>query len=420
MTQHRYAMATVGISACSTVAMIGAVVHLLSAEEQGVFFTLHSLASFISIADFGLVYASLQTAARLKGVGDGGALLSLRRLVFKWALALSFFAAVCVFYLGIRIIPTGNPAWHQVWMMLIPIVIASQISMPLIAWREGAGEIVQAWRLRAIVELASGMAVVATLWSGFGMYSLLAMWLVRSLLAASWAMLSPIKHEDEGEFSFLRWMDEVWPFQWRIGVSALSGYLIFRSFAPLVMMEQGPVLAGQFGIAVLLMNGIIAFSTAWPLSQTATYGAMFASGRGEEVSRMLPRLLFRSTGLCFFAVVIFSVFMFLLPAIDQKLSDRLLHPEVMTIMMLAAIVHHMVATMAVPLRAEGREPFMWVSLFGGILLSGAVWYAARYGTSIDIAWANLFCAAIGIPIAIILYRSRVTVWVRNRSFQHQR
>jgi len=80
--------------------------------------------------------------------------------------------------------------------------------------------------------------------------------LAKAIVAAVWLWLGDaLKMESETPaFSSKRWMSEVWPFQWKIGLSMLSGFLIFRAFSPLILIEKGPVLAGQFGLTFSVMN----------------------------------------------------------------------------------------------------------------------------------------------------------------------
>jgi hypothetical protein len=201
-------------------------------------------------------------------------------------------------------------------------------------------------------------------------------------------------------------MTEVWPFQWKMGLSGLSGFLIFRAFTPIVLLEKGPVLAGQFGLAVAIMNLLIAISSAWPLSQAARYSAMHGAGQFTEARREFPVMLWSSTGASAVAVAVLSIVLWQARESGLTFALRLPEPATTALILSAAVVHHFVACFAVFLRSEGREPLLVPSVAGGAFTAAVIWLTAHFFGLRDIAIVNLGCALVGIPIVLVLLRSR--------------
>lgn len=391
----------------------------LTSAEQGFFFTFLSFATLIQLADFGLSYATLQTASHFIGTSRASELPALASFVFRWNIVFTMVATAVVFSMGYGVFSFSAVAsandieWDLPWKWLMLSVFVNQLAAPGIALCEGSGKIKQVWRLRLIQEWVAGGLCLLALISGLALASLALMWGGRALVAIIWLLfVERLSYGTRGKTYTLRqWMDEVWPFQWKIGLSYLAGYLIFRIFPPVILFEKGPVLAGQFSIAITMMNMLLSFTSAWPMSQAAYYGTLIASGRFSEVRTHLPGMLGASTMLAVVMAAAMSTVLWVINNLGMEFAQRITDPGTTAIILAAAIAHHVVVCFAMPLRAERREPFLFVSVVGGIATAIAIWLAARYGTARDIALVNLVCAFIGIPIAYYLFRARSQVWM---------
>lgn len=390
---------------------------MLSAVEQGFFFAFISFAALVQLSDFGLSYATMQTASHLAGAGRSGEFAAFSARAVRWNLVVATVVAPLVATVGWLVLSTGERSvaeqvsWQAPWGALMLAVFLAQLTVPRIAFREGIGEIEQMWRLRLVQEWASGLACLLALALGMGLGSLAVLWGARALVAVIGLAMRPRRDEVvNAGYPFRRWMTEVWPFQWKIGLSVLSGYLIFRAFPVLVLIEQGPVLAGQFGMSAAMMTVLLAITSAWPLSRAARYGAWIAGGRFGRLRAELPNLIAASTALSVILVATLSGLVWIADAAGIAFAARLTDPVTTAIMLATATLHHVVACFAIPLRAERREPFLWISLFGGSITALIIWLAARYGSPLDIALAYLGCTAAGLVIAYHLFRRRIAQW----------
>lgn len=407
------AMASTGSGGVALLAIAWLAARRLTTAELGFFFSFLSFGALIQLGDFGLSYATLQAAGGLAGSGRGHELASLERRVVKWNILATAIAAALVALLGWATfssqLSTSTVAWRSAWFAYLGAVIASQLTMPRISLREGGGRIEQMWTLRLVQELTGGASCLIALHAGAGLYSLAAYAGMRALVAAGWLTFGDPLHHDAGvpHYTIERWMAEVWPFQWKIALSGLSGFLIFRSFSPIVLFEKGPVAAGQFGLAISFMNLLIAVTTAWPLSHAAHYAALNASGGHSELRRSFPTMLWPSTA---FSVVATAILVAgLAEARRMGISVALRLPDMTTtiIILSMAVIHHFVACFAVFLRSEGREPLLIASVAGSIGTVAIVWATAHVGSLRDVAIADFLCTMVGIPVVLFLFRSRI-------------
>lgn len=386
----------------------------LTGTDLGYFFSFLSFGALIQLADFGLSYAALQTAGHLAGTDRLHELPGLAKRVAAWNLFATCLATAAVAALGVVVFPgpDSDPAvlWQRPWAGYLLAVFANQLTIPRLALREGGGKVSQVWAVRLVQEWAAGLACLIALQVGAGLWSLSIFVGARALVATLWLVGGDPLPAVEGAppFSLDRWMSEVWPFQWKIGLSFLSGFLIFRAFTPIVFYENGPVAAGQFGLAISMMNLLISVSSAWPMSQAARYAALNAGGRFGELRREFPVMLWASTALAAVATVTLSVALWQARRFGFAIALSLPDPYTTAVVLATAVIHHFVVCFAVYLRAEGREPLLVASVGGGVFTATAIWLTAHFATLRDVAMVNLGCAIIGIPIVLFLSRGRMS------------
>jgi len=409
------AMASTSAAGILLLAIAWLATRRLSSSELGFFFSFLSFGAFVRLADFGLASASLLMGGRLAGTGRLSELGSVAVRVRRWSLVSSTLATGTAGLLGWVIFSSTHAregpsavSWRGPWAAYLIAVLVNEVTIAQISLREGGGRVTAMWRLRLLQEWISGAVCLGALYVGGGLWSL-------SLFAATRAASAIVGiaftassggERNEPAYPMRRWMKEVWPFQWKMGMSGLSGFLIFRAFTPIVMLEKGPVTAGEFGLAVALMNLLLTASSAWPLSQTAHYAAMMAARRFRELRGEFPRLLWLSSLLSASAAI--SAILVLQWARHFGLPFANHFPDLETTALLtaAAVVHHVVACIAMYLRAEGREPFLIPSVIGSIVTAAAIWAAAHFGRPSTIGVTYLVCTVAGLAVAVLLLRAQ--------------
>jgi len=379
----------------------------LSVDEQGFFFVFLSFGALLQLGDFGLSYAALQSASHFKAIEDNAGLAALRIRAAQINMISLSGTAVLVGVLGAVIFSSSGSGrdWLGPWLFFVASAWAAHIYNVEIALIEGGRSSIEAWRFRLVQEALSGCVFIAALIGGARLWSLGIYGITRAALATLWLLRARFRvaHCPQHEAQF-EWAKEVWPFQWRIGLSALSGFLIFQAFNPIVMVEQDPSAAGKFGMSLAIMNMLLLVTTAWPISQAARYVTLIGQKDLRAAKHAFSRMLIMSSA---FAASLAGGVYFALWWASYKglpLADRASDMATTGLLLIAALVHHAVHCFAVILRAERREPLLPISVGGGVITVFLVWVLARYGNIYHIAVAYLACTVVGMLVVLWYYK----------------
>jgi hypothetical protein len=181
------------------------------------------------------------------------------------------------------------------------------------------------------------------------------------------------------------WFDEIWPFQWRIAVSWLSGYFIFQLFNPVIFRYWGPVPAGRMGLSVSLTMGILTLGISWVNTKAPRFGVLIAQRRFEELDRLYFASLYRAIAIVVAANLLLLVGVVYFSVIGNKLSLRVLDPWPLACLMGASIVNVSIFAQALYLRAHKREPFLGLSVVTGLCTTATTFIFGKWYGSAGVA-----------------------------------
>jgi hypothetical protein len=387
----------------------------LDEPTQGLFFVFLSLGVLFQLAEFGLTYSVLQISALLSSRRNDSDLRSLSASAHRVNGTLIGIAIIAVGLLGFALFinssrnPLEPDIWLPPWLTYVAACAANQVSSLKIALLEGRRRAPDAWGIRFFQEAVAGLTLLVALLLGLGLWSPAAGAAVRA--TAGLALTRLVDRSEAGSKpvvgSSFDWYRRVWPFQWRIGLSAISGFLIFQAVNPIVLVTQGAELAGKVGVVVAIMNMLVSITSVWPLSQATHLGHLLETRQLQRAQRLFRSVLVRSTALSAFAATITWVLIYLARLLQLPLSERIASNGTVASFLVAAVAHHTMQCFAVTLRAEGREPLLAASVVGGVVNLLAVWLTARFGEPLHIGLAVMACAIAGLPIGIVLYRGQV-------------
>lgn len=384
---------------------------ILTPVEQGFFFALMSVGALAQVGDFGLCYAVLQKSSHLKPLPEGNA-DPLYRQVRLWSLRVTALSTSAIVITGAISLSLSDDATRLTFDSLF-VAIASlaalfcgQAAAPLLALREGRGQVTGAWRKRMLQEWSGGTACVIALCIGAGTYSIAMYWIGRTAVVLPLLFSKTKETPDTG----ISWRNEIWPFQWRIGLSNLSGFFIFRATTLVVIAEQGAVEAGRYGLALAAMNMMLAVTAAWPGSAATRLGQLIAAGQPLVAAREAKTIRHKSTAFAACAALAAWALFALASKHDLEMARRMADPVTLALILATGLVHHIVSTQAVLLRAQIREPLLTISIVGGIANLTCACIAAHYGPPSAIAATSLACALIGLMVSGRLLAAQCKTW----------
>jgi hypothetical protein len=167
----------------------------------------------------------------------------------------------------------------------------------------------------------------------------------------------------------MNWRQEIWPFQWRIALSWISGYLAFQLFSPLLFVTYGPVAAGQMGMSLQIIGAMNGAAMAWITTKAPTYGNLIAQKRFIELNALFNRGLIQSFSFLLIGVFLALTILSFIEINFPNYAHRILSFPLMTILCVTALVNHVVGAQGAYLRAYKRDPFMVLSVISGVAIA---------------------------------------------------
>ena len=155
---------------------------------------------------------------------------------------------------------------------------------------------------------------------------------------------------------------EVWPYQWKIALSWISGYFLYQLFTPVVFSILGPAEAGKLGIALSTVGALSSVVSSWTISKAAQVATIYSSNLTSDVRSTFYKMLISSISaaiiLCISAGTQFQIVHTNFPEMKDKLPDM----SVLIILFTGVILNQYVAVTAIFARATKREPFLIPSI----------------------------------------------------------
>ena len=400
-----------------TVALIA---RFLSPAEQGYYYTFGSLVALQIVFELGFSYVILQLAsherAELTISSDyeiSGAHIAHARLASVMQKSVRWYSVAAV-SMAAALLPAGfyffsthqhagqTVSWQLPWCSAALMAALNFQLDPFLSFLEGCGYVPEIARLRLMQSVTGSLLAWAVLMSHHGLFAPSMMLFGMASTSLLWLtgkqklLLGLLRHQ--AGTHRIRWIQEVWPFQWRIAVSWLSGYFLFWIFNPVLFAFRGPVEAGKMGMSLSLANAIQAIAVSWVSTKSAPFGTLIARKEYRRLDQAFFQALWQS-----FAVSLAGALAAWLGCVYLNLrhfsfAQRLLDPLSLGILLLYMIVNVIISAEAYYLRAHKQEVFFVNSLVGAVAVTVCTFiFGRRYG-------------AIGIVVSTCLLNWGGLVW----------
>jgi hypothetical protein len=361
----------------------------LSPAEQGYYYTFSSLVALQVVFELGFSFVILQLAAHESAhlrfenqgaiFGDPVAhsrLASVLQKTVRWYSAAAFLMAALLLPAGFQFFSTHRQAdlsvpWRLPW---VAVVLAATLTFqmdPVFSFLEGCGLVPQVARMRFTQAISGGVMAWTALALGHGLFAPALIITGQAAAGAAFLfsqrrlLLPLLRHNTAG--NVVGWRNEIWPFQWRIAISWISGYFVFQLFNPVLFAYRGPAEAGKMGMSLNIASGLSAVALAWMNTKASPFGRMIAHAEYDLLDQLFFRTLWQS------ALLLTAGGMTLLLCLVEvsrrfpNLAERVLSPPTFGILLATVLCNYIVVSEAIYLRAHKREPFMALSVAVGVL-----------------------------------------------------
>ena len=273
-------------------------------------------------------------------------------------------------------------AWQGAWWLIAVSAAGSLAINPAWALLEGCNRVAIIAQFRFWSTLASFGVNAVALVLGAGIYasaigSLCGLLFSVGYLLIRWrAFLGQfLGQPEQGQVS---WKHEIWPLQWRIAVSSLSGYFIFDIINPIAFYFCGAVEAGRWGMSFQLVRMIGNVAWTWVYTKAPRFGMLVAARAWGELDSLWRRSTLQAFVVC---VLGEALFLGMIPFVGNflpKIPARLAPFGVNVWLAGAAIVQLLTYAMATELRAHKRDPYMWLAVANAVVSVGLILPLTRY------------------------------------------
>jgi hypothetical protein len=415
------------VSILGSIGTVLLIVRFLSPIEQGYYYTLLSLVALQLVFELGFSFVIQQLAAHecvhleLKEGGEvRGDPVAHARLASTLQLSVRWYTMAAV-VMGLLLAPLGiiffarhaavdmtHVEWQGPWLAAIAASMAGLWCMPLYAFIEGCGQV----RAVAAMRLRQSLAGMVLAWTAMllhqGLYApalVIAGQVAVGLffLATHRRLLTGLLRHPVCDTSIC-WISEVWPFQWRIGVSSMCAYFTMQIFIPILLALRGPVEAGQMGMSLSITGYMTSLVLPWTSTKATPFGRLIAERKFQGLDRLFLRTLGQS--LTVFVLIAFAADLgaALLTTAAPRLAVRMVSPELFAMLVLAAGAKCVVQSLGTLLRSFKREPFLAQSLaVASITLALAGLTASRWGnTGVTFSYLAV-TLGIALPSALTIF-----------------
>jgi O-antigen/teichoic acid export membrane protein len=419
-----YSLLTHGWSALAGPVSMLVIAYWLSAEEQGFYYTFSSVLAMQIFVELGLATVIVQVASHEwaflqhdkngKISGEPRALsrlASLMRFALRW-----YFVSGLFIMLGLNVggyfffmaKPHPEIAWQMPWFALCCVAGLALMMSPFFSIIEGCNQIASIYSFRFVQGVVSTMVVIVSMLLGYGLYALAISALVRfasGVVFIGWKQYDFICQLLTTKVTErINWLKEVWPFQWRIGVSWMSGYFIFSIFTPVMFYYHGAKVAGQMGMTWSIVSMIEVVSYAWINTRMPQFGILIAKQQYEELDSLFGRLFLITVGIAAACALIAWLLIYSVHALNLRIADRLLPILPVTLFLMHRVFNVMLSDMAFYLRAHKKEPMMIPSVISALLAGVSTWLlGASYGPTGAAAGFLALVIVWGLPSCYVVF-----------------
>jgi O-antigen/teichoic acid export membrane protein len=400
-------------------------------ELQGFYYTFASLLALQVFVDLGLGTVIIQFASHEwahLGFDEQGRVVgsseAISRLVSLWQVALRWYTVAGVIVgLGLGVAgyvffsqaPNANIHWVAPWFGLCLMTGISLCMVPVWSLLEGCNQVSQVYGFK----LGQGILVSVVTWVAIATRSGLwtpaiattagLVWSILFLRRRYWPFIKQLFVPASGPL--VSWKFELWPMQWKIALSWMSGYLSFSLFTPMLFRYSGAVVAGQMGMTWSLVSILTGISSTWSMSKAPRFGVLVARKDYKELDSLFYRLSIASflIAACSAAAIWGGVYF--LYAFKYPIAQRFLPPLPTGIFLAATVLLQVSYPQAFYLRAHKQEPFLWLSITAGMLIALSNWLLGRFFSATGMAVGYLAVVAlVSLPVGTLIWYRRRLEW----------
>ncbi len=425
------------IQALGGVVSILFVARYLTEIEQGFYYTFGSIVAVQVFFELGLngiitqyvahetAHLQWKTATELTGEHKYlSRLSSLLHFCIKWYLCFAGILLITLVVVGFVFFGKygthDDVTWKLPWILLAVGTALNLLLAPILAFIEGLGKVKEVAKVRLYQQCTSILIVWGGLVFGFNLYvpginGFVVILLITTILLFSGFRKLLLNIWNVSLMDKVNYRKEIFPYQWKVALSWISGYFIFHLFNPVLFATEGAVVAGQMGMTLTALNGIQALSLSWMTTKIPLYSSLIAKKDYSLLDTIFNRTLKQSVFINGILLVLMFIFVWIIRHYHiviggMDLGNRFLSYLPMELMMISLFVNQFVNSWATYLRCHKQEPFLINSICAGISCCLSTILFGRWFGVLGITGGYCFITIALMPWGYWIYKTKKYEW----------
>lgn len=424
-----------GLGTISTIFTVFFIARYLSPDEQGYYYTFASVLSIQVFFELGLNNIITQFVAHesshllqnedYKFEGDSqykSRLSYLLKFSIKWYLIFAGVLLIALLIAGSfffkKYSTVEGVVWVLPWILLAVSSVFNFLTSPINAFVQGLGKVKEIAKIKFYQQLVIPIIV----WGGLMLGAKLFVSGLQTVLVVAvnvyfykrfsfFHLLYNLYKENVKEK--VDYLKEIFPYQWKIALSWVSGYFTFQLFNPILFAVEGAASAGRMGMTISAATAIQAVLLSWINTKIPLFSTYIEQKKYKELDSVfmsnLKRILIM--GLVLYLMFVSTILLFQdFENIVGDLCRRFTTGAALIFMSLAIGLQIPIYSWATYLRCHLKEPFLVNSVvMGGLSCLLAAVFGTKYGT-IGLASGYLFLQIFNLIWSYNIFKSKKNEW----------
>lgn len=400
----------------------------LTENVQGYWYTFGSIGALATFADLGFTSIMTQFAAheyaflnydtskkQFAGKEENlSRIASLFQFVSKWILLVMGIAFVIITAIGCWTFARyeDNVKWLFPWILYSAAAIIDFVIQVILSFFEGCNQFERTQKIKMAASVGFAVVTVSTLYFGGGLYTLGIALIIKSVINFSGLLLNfknTFEQLLQKVICQVNWFNKFIRLLGKYAVSWGSGYFAFQLFNPLIFSFYGAKMAGKAGYTLSIIQAIYSVSIVWMIVALPQLNMFVEKKEWKE----LDRKFFLNLWLC---LITYGVGSFLwygvmkIQFVKGFIGERVMSLPVMAILSICYLGQMIIYGLAVYLRAHEEEPYMWLSVFSGVLTGGLTYIFLKYVAAECVFMGLILTYCVTVPWAIVIFIKKRKEW----------
>lgn len=410
----------------------------LTKEEQGYYYTFASVLAIQGFFELGFTGIMTQFVAHehahlkweTNGIGLDGESKFRSRLASLLHICMKWYSLVAVLFLiALQVAGTfffeefgkdEGVDWKLPWIIISCMSAWSLFTSPLFSFMNGLGLVKDMAKMNFYRTIVNTVVLWGCLLLGLKLYSMAFAAIVSALFVLLFftthnffkILLDIWKTEIQERVSYMK---EIFPYQWKIALSWMSGYFIFNFMNPVIFATVGSVAAGQFGMSLNVLNQIRSFAMSWITTKIPLMSRLIEMKEYFDLDKLFRRTVIQEVLVCLALLSGFWLVIFVLRETQfvfggSVLSERFLEYLPLLLISIPVVLQAVTDNFATYLRCHKQEPFLIYSIVNGIACAASILIFGKIWGLYGITGGYCFLAIIFFPWAYWIYKTKKIEW----------